>query len=118
MCFALVAMMMVPFAAFAMDVMADSDLEAVTGRTGDSAAIEEVNMDQAVDNIRDDSSDSQKGETIAVESNTDRASNNLFFGPIHGPLKTSSGVSIWVNNVNFDLYIACTTRGDFVFKSP
>ena len=41
MCFALAAMMMVPFTAFAMDVIADSELDAVTGQAGLDIAVSE-----------------------------------------------------------------------------
>ena len=51
MCFALAAMMMVPFTAFAMDVIADSELDAVTGQAGVDISIVDVNLDLHIGSI-------------------------------------------------------------------
>jgi hypothetical protein len=45
MCFALAAMLMAPFTAFAMDVIADSELDEVTGQAGVDISIVDFNMD-------------------------------------------------------------------------
>ncbi len=51
MCFALAAMMMVPFTAFAMDVIADSELDEVTGQAGVDISIVDVNLDLHIGSI-------------------------------------------------------------------
>ena len=51
MCFALAAMMMVPFTAFAMDVIADSELDAVTGQAGVDISIVDVNLDLYIGSV-------------------------------------------------------------------
>jgi hypothetical protein len=45
------ALMMVPFSAFAMDIITDSELEAVTGQTGVSLALYDVQLDLDIMNL-------------------------------------------------------------------
>jgi hypothetical protein len=45
------AVMMVPFSAFAMDIIADSEMEAVTGQTGVSIGFTDISLDMDVLNV-------------------------------------------------------------------
>jgi len=50
-CIIAAALMMVPFSAFAMDVISDSQMDAVTGQTGVSISVIDFSMDMAVMNF-------------------------------------------------------------------
>ena len=101
-CAIAIGLLMVPFPAFSMDLMEDSEMDSVSARADGSALISESAADHERDDIDDDRSfDFPTSGAIAAQSNANRESNNL------GP-----GVSIYVYDVSFDLHILNISGGD------
>jgi hypothetical protein len=100
-CAIAIGLLMVPFTAFSMDLMEDSEMDSVSASAEGSALISESTADHEMEDIDDRSFDFPTSGAIAAQSNADRESNNL------GP-----GVSIYVYDVSFDLHILNISGGD------
>jgi hypothetical protein len=92
-------LLLIPFPAFSMDLMDDSEMDSVTGMAVDGATME-FNTDQAV------GSSSQGSVVVGVESNAEQDSKNLVQG-----MTVTHGVEIYVYDVSFDLHIMNISGG-------
>jgi hypothetical protein len=100
-CAIAIGLLMVPFTAFSMDLMEDSEMDSVSARADGSPLISESAADHEMEDIDDRSLDFPTSGAIAAQSNANREGNN------QGP-----GVSIFVYDVSFDLHILNISGGD------
>ena len=96
-----VAILMVPFTAFSMDLMKDSEMDSISARAEGAALMAESNEDYEMESFDDGSLDFPIAGTIAAQSNQGLETN-----------KTAHGVSIFVYDVSFDLDIFNISGGD------
>ena len=94
-----IALLMIPFTAFSMDLMNNGEMDSITGMAG-ASAIGELNTDQTFENTF------QGSVVVAAESNTDQESKNL----VHG-MTVTHGIEIYVYDVSFDLHIQNISGG-------
>jgi hypothetical protein len=95
------AILMVPFTAYSMDVMKDSELDSISARAEGDALLPEPNVDDERESVGDGSYNFSIGEVIAAQSRQGMESN-----------KTSHGVAIYIYDVSFDLHIMNISGGD------
>ena len=94
-----VALLMIPFTAFSMDLMNNSEMDSITGMAGKSA-IGELNTEQTFENTF------QGSAAVATESNAGKGTEKL----VHG-MTVTHGIEIYVYDVSFDLHIQNISGG-------
>jgi hypothetical protein len=95
------ALLMVPFTAYSMDVMKDSELDSISASAEGDALLPESYTENEMESADDGSYSFSIGEVMAAQSRQGLESD-----------KTSHGVAIYIYDVSFDLHIMNISGGD------
>jgi hypothetical protein len=98
-----IALLMIPFTVFSMDLMSSSEMDSVTGNAGGSGVIEGMGTDQAIETVGQGSA---VDGVVAAEPVTDQKSMSLVQG-----MTVTHGIYIYVYDVSFDLHIQNISGG-------